>query len=632
MNPSPASLAADPAASDPSMRRLEPAMSLGLSDRLINRMLLIASAIAAVCSVALLHAQVYPVSMVVDALAALLLVLLWLARHRISSGPRLACLALTGFLVAVPAIVFNPYAPDGYLLLAAVMALSFTNWSGPRALALPVACVLLLAATAVGVSMGWIHVSTDAPNFSGRPQAWLIVCLTVVVLGTAMGGAIFELKHRLLGQIEQLESGHRQLFRFAYQDAVTGLWNGEFLGRELERHRASGQVHQLMVIELMGLRELSALHGPRRVDQLWRDGVELLRKNLSSSSLMLCRLSGDQLAVWSPAAEPHRLVEASQAFMAHARTELAMDRLGIQFHAASVSFPAHGTELDALRRSAQVALQRAVAQGPGACVAFAAEMLQQLHDEQVLRERVRLALDQDGFYAVYQAKVDLEHQQIVGFEGLARMRPVGDEQVPGPATFIGVLHAEGWMTQFGERMLQRILQDLPALCERYGAAAQVAANVSPALFLSPGFPDLLQRLLLESGVAAGNLIIEITEEVFVGDLQRLRQACAALRDMGVQVSLDDFGSGFSSLSYLREVHFDEIKIDRSFVQRIETDRRSQMVLSTLCELGRDFDCRVVIEGVETAGQVECISGLHGVCLQGFFFARPQPLEQLLGAS
>ncbi|MCV2350172.1 GGDEF domain-containing phosphodiesterase [Paucibacter sp. Y2R2-4] len=630
MNSSPASPVADGAVSDPSLHRLEPAMSLGLSDRLIDRMVLIASLVSAACALVLLQAKVYPVSMLVDALAAVGLILLWLSRHRIPSGRRLACLALTGIFVAVPAIVFNPYSPDGYLLVAGVMALSFTNWSGPRALALPVSCVLLLAAVAVGVNLDWIQVTTDAPNFSGRPQAWLIVCLTVVLLGTAMGGAIFELKHRLLGQIELLESGNRKLFRFAYQDAVTGLWNVEFLARELERHRAKGVAHQLMVIELMGLRELSALHGPMRVDQLWREGVELLRKNLSAKTLMLCRLSGDQLAVWAPEAESHRLEEASQAFMAHARSKLSLDRLGIQFHAALVSFPEHGLDLDALRRGAQVALQRAVAQGPGACVAFAAEMVQQLHEEQLLRERVRQALDQDGFYAVYQAKVDREHQQIVGFEGLARMRPVGEEQVPGPATFIGVLHAEGWMTQFGERMLQRILQDVPALCERYGADTQVAANVSPALFLSPSFPDLLQRLLLESGVSPSNLIVEITEEVFVGDLQRLRQACGALRDLGVQVSLDDFGSGFSSLSYLREVHFDEIKIDRSFVQRIETDRRSQMVLSTLCELGRDFDCRVVIEGVETAGQVACISGLHGVCLQGFYFARPQPLEQLLG--
>lgn len=630
MTPSLVSTVTEASASDPSLKRLEPAMSLGLSDRLIDRMVLIASATSAACALALLHAGAYPVSMLVDTLAALGLFLLWLARHRISSGRRLACLALTGIFVAVPALVFNPYSPDGYLLVAGVMVLSFTNWSGRRALVFPLACVLLLAATAVGVSLGWVRIATDAPSFSGRPQAWVIVCLTVVLLGTAMGGAIFELKHRLLSQIKLLESGNRQLFRFAYQDAITGLWNVDFLARELERHRASGQVHQLMVIELMGLRELSALYGPGRVDQLWRDGVELLRKNLSADALMLCRLSGDQLAVCSSEPDPQRLIEASQAFMAHARSKLSLDRLGIQFHAASVSFPEHGTDLDALRRSAQVALQRAVAQGPGACVAFAAEMVQQLFDEQQLKERVRLALDQDGFYAVYQAKVDREHQQIVGFEGLARMRPIGDEQVPGPATFIGVLHAEGLMTQFGERMLQRILQDLPALCERYGADTQVAANVSPALFLSPSFPDLLRRLLLESGVAAGNLIVEITEEVFVGDLQRLRQACGALRDLGVQVSLDDFGSGFSSLSYLREVHFDEIKIDRSFVQRIETDRRSQMVLSTLCELGRDFDCRVVIEGVETAGQVACISGLQGVCLQGFFFARPQPLDQLLG--
>jgi EAL domain-containing protein (putative c-di-GMP-specific phosphodiesterase class I)/GGDEF domain-containing protein len=622
----------DTAPGGPSSRRLEPAKSLGLSDRLINRMLLLSSVIAATCALALLQARAYPVSMWVDGFAALLLFALWLGRRFIPSGLRLAGLMAAGLLTALPSIAANPYSPDGYLVMAAVMALSFTNWSGARALVLPVVSVLLLGAMAVAAGLGWIRISAGINDFPDRPQAWLIICLTVVLLGVAMGGAIFELKHRLLRQIELLEQANGRLFHSAYRDGVTGLWNADFLSRELERQLPTGECHQLLVIEIAGMRELNALVGPRRVDQIWRDGVQLLRSHLSSREILLCRLPGDQLAVWSAEAEPHRLIAANQAFMALARAELSLDKLGIQCHAATVSFPAHGTDLDSLRRSAQVALRQAVAQGPGACVAFAAEMAQQLAEEKRLRERVRLALDRGDFYAVYQAKVDREHQQIVGFEGLARMRPESGEQVPGPAAFIGVLHAEGWMTEFGERMLQQILNDIPALRRRYGESIQVAANVSPALFLSPEFSGLLQRLLSDSGVPAGNLIVEITEDVFVSDLQRLRQACAALRDLGVQVSLDDFGSGFSSLGYLREVHFDEIKIDRSFVHRIENDPRSQLVLSTLCELGRDFDCRVVIEGVETAGQLACITARQGVCLQGFFFARPQPLEQLLAHS
>jgi EAL domain-containing protein (putative c-di-GMP-specific phosphodiesterase class I) len=185
------------------------------------------------------------------------------------------------------------------------------------------------------------------------------------------------------------------------------------------------------------------------------------------------------------------------------------------------------------------------------------------------------------------------------------------------------------MNEFGILMLRLIIGDIPQLVKKYGVHIKVAANVSPPLFLSPGFVNRLQSLLAEADVSAANLIIEITEEVFAANPEQIVVVNHDLKRLGVSVSLDDFGSGYSSLGYLRAIQFDEIKIDRLFVKNIDTDERLFTLLTTVCKLAHDLQSRVVLEGAETAEQVQRISQSTIDYIQGFYFARPERLEALL---
>lgn len=603
-------------------------MSPGMSDRLINRLLVWASVVAMLSAVVLVLGHSYPTSLVVDLLSAGVFAAARLLHQRLSVSQRLLALVLGGLVIAGAAMLSNPYARDAYLVVAAVMVLGFTHWTGWRAWILPVVLVAILLVVSTAIMMGQLHIDFNAVRAQSAPESWIIVTMTVALLSAAMGGAILELRSRLGAQIDQLEASHDKLYASAYSDELTGCANQKLLEWEVNSTLDADQGGTLLVVQVQGFSQLTALRGHRKVDQLLRQLGELLRERFEPVGVV-AKLQTMQFAVWVHSPGFDNVEQRFAELESLARSRLMLDQLGITLVGAWTVAPTDGRDFSNLLQNAQVALGGLRGSASGSCCGFNPTMQAQLTAAHVLKSTVRAALDKEAFHAVYQSKVDRRSGAIMAFEGLARITVTSGETAPGPATFVPVLHAEGWMNEFGLLMLRTIVRDIPALQRRFGAHIKVAANISPPLFLSADFVSSLATTLTDANVAPQGVIVEITEEVFAGDLARVVEVTHALHELGVQVSLDDFGSGFSSLSYLRTVHFDEIKVDKSFTQDIETDERSRLLLSALCTLGQDLRCHVVLEGVETASQLACLQDMPIDCIQGFYFSRPQTLLQLL---
>lgn len=603
-------------------------MNHEMSDGLVNRLIGAACCVALLSAVALQSAGIFPVAMTVDYGSAFFLALLLLLGRHYSVNTKLTVLAGVGIAIAISAISQNPYSPDGFLVIAAVMVLSFTNWSGIRAWVIPVIAVFLLAAVTGAITAGWIQIEFDAGKSQSSPTAWLIVCMTVALLSVAMGGSIIELKNRLGAHVKLLEDSNLKLFDYAYKDDITGLFNRKYLEKVVNSDIASGRSGTLLVVEFAGFRLINALHGHARGDLILREIANLLAVHFGQECLS-AKLPTAQFAVWRPGTWTGGPEAAFAAFVSDLESRHSLTKLGLINAGAWVAAPEHGIHFEMLLKNINVVIRNITPASTGQLLGFTTNMQQQMVDEHALKALIRKALDNGLFHAVYQAKVSNETHEIIGFEGLARMREAQGKPTPGPAVFIPVLHAEGWMNEFGILMLRMIIGDIPQLVKKYGANIKVAANVSPPLFLSPGFVDRLQSLLAEAGVAAANLIIEITEEVFAANPEQIVGVNHDLKRLGVSVSLDDFGSGYSSLGYLRAIQFDEIKIDRLFVKNIDTDERLFTLLTTVCKLAHDLQSRVVLEGAETAEQVQRISQSSIDYIQGFYFARPERLETLL---
>lgn len=600
-----------------------------MSDTLVNKILLCSTVIAAVSAIAEYVAQIFPVSMVVDGVSASFMAFLFFFREKFNTQLKLALLLLAGLVISLTAIVQNPYAPDGYMVMGGVIAVAFATWPLRQALLIPVLAVIALSLVTTAVKFELIFIAPFSAQAENSPSAWLIVAMCMGLMSVAIGGAIHELKSRLFRHINLLEDANERLGEYAYRDEGTGLANQRYLEQTIDDDLLECKTGCLLVINLQGLELYHAIHGQQEREDLFRKIAQVLKSSLPQNNV-LAKLDGPQFAVWARDREDSDRIY--NQVNNQVRMSIPLARFGLILNAAAVIAFRDGNTYRELMKNILVVVSMMPGSEFSGCLSFSSAMAIEIDARQALKVKIRNAIDNNGFYPVYQAKVQSGRHSITGFEGLARMSAVDSHDAPGPGLFIPILHEEGWMTEFGMIMLKHIVGDIPALVENFGRQIKVAANVSPPLFLSPEFISYLKELLIQSKIDPVHLVIEITEEVFAIDVDRIRRTCQELQTLGVQISLDDFGSGFSSLSFLRSMNFDEIKVDRSFIQSIDLDEKSFLLLSGICKLGQDLQCRVVVEGVETIDQLELVEKTSCDQIQGYFFSMPLAIENTIEKS
>jgi len=283
-----------------------------------------------------------------------------------------------------------------------------------------------------------------------------------------------------------------------------------------------------------------------------------------------------------------------------------------------------GSYQDLLRR-ADVAMYQAKAGREGALVYDAARdefSRQRLQ----LAEELRLGIAQGQIRVWYQPQIDAATERVVSVEALVRWEHP-HRGLLAPGAFLPTARRAGLLPALTDVMMATATADLGSM-RTAGSAVRLAMNVAPPELLADHFTARLLDHVRNAGVSPDAVIVEVTEDSFLAEPQRAREVIQGLRRNGVQVSIDDYGTGFSSLSYLRDLPVSELKIDRSFVTGILSDHRSLTIVSTTVTLAHALDLRVVAEGVESAEVATALHGMDVDVLQGFHFARPMPLEEL----
>lgn len=602
-------------------------MSAGMNEKLLNTIAASTCIAAFVSAFIRWQEQLQPLAAPIDGLSGLIFGAAFFMRQRLRPETRTLMITFGALLIGVFSIYYNGTHAPGYVALCSLMVLTFTYLQGWKAWVLPVASSAAVALTGLGVATGHLDFEGPTSPNSNSPVLWLLTAMAVAIAALTMGGAINAFKGRLTRQLNRLAKVNEKLYQSAYTDPITGLANRQRLEEVIDNSLELREPGSLLVMDLTNFRLYNALHGHVEGDAVLLKLAQLLRQT-APQSFVIARLPGAQFGVWTPGAD---LAPAEEFFQRVARSfeTLAGQTFGLGLSAGLVQTHTTGDTFQRLIQCAEVAIADAKSRRGSVCSLFTPAMASSIEAANLLKQKVRQALDQDGFHPVYQMKVNARSGDVTGFEGLARMRTQSDEAAPGPCEFIPVIHEEGWMTEFGALMLRAVLHDVPLLVKRFGANIKVSVNVSPPLFLAPEFLPLLKSCLSDTHARADNLVIEITEEVFASNLQNILDVTHQIRALGVEVSLDDFGSGFSSLSYLREVRFDEIKIDRAFVQTIVDDEKTGILFSSIMRLGLELGSRMVAEGVETQAQAEQVQKAGCDIIQGFYYSHPIPLDEVL---
>jgi diguanylate cyclase (GGDEF)-like protein len=412
-------------------------------------------------------------------------------------------------------------------------------------------------------------------------------------------------------------------------DSLTDLPNRASLRVRLDEAIAKAGDNEsvaLVNLDLDSFKEINDTLGHHAGDALLRQVAERLRACVGDVDT-IARPVGDEFSIVQIAADQPlaatslatRIIEALDApFEYEGQPVMLGGSLGI-----AVS-PGDGNEADVLLRNADIALHRAKAEGRGTYRFFEAGMDADMQSRRQLQVDLRAALANGEFELFYQPVVNLERDEISGFEALLRWHHPVRGSI-SPAQFIPVAEETGLIVPIGEWALREACAQAAA----WPSHVKVAVNLSPVQFRAQNLVQMVFAALATSGLAAQRLELEITESVLLQDNAATLATLHQLRSLGVRIAMDDFGTGYSSLSYLRSFPFDKIKIDRRFVSDpSDTAEGSRAILRAVANLGHDLGMTTTAEGVETEEQVNKVRAEGCTEMQGYFFSPPRPMRDI----
>jgi diguanylate cyclase (GGDEF)-like protein len=276
---------------------------------------------------------------------------------------------------------------------------------------------------------------------------------------------------------------------------------------------------------------------------------------------------------------------------------------------------------------ANTALKKAKRTLRGSFQRFEHEMLKETESHVNLLQNLRKAFDQEHLFMAYQPKIDLATNQLKGFEALMRWKNAEGELVP-PDRFIPLAEVSGLIVHLGEWALRRSLVQIKQIRESTGLDLTIAVNVSVVQFAHPTFIQMLEEAIRYADIDPGWLELEVTESFSMHDVEIVENLIERISSLGIRVSIDDFGTGFSSLSYLERLKVHSLKIDKSFVDRITEENCDTRIPETILRLGQSLDLQIIAEGVETAFQANWLKENQCDLAQGYFFAKPLFVENI----
>ncbi|RYF08424.1 MAG: EAL domain-containing protein [Comamonadaceae bacterium] len=538
-----------------------------------------------------------------------------------------SALAIFQLLLKVPAA----RRPAYQLLASVVMAVAICgmHYTGMAAARFPEGAICMSAGALGGPGLtAMIVVATGM---------LLISTLFTSILDARLQSTARQLTQSLQESNAKLKAANAALQKQAFADALTGLPNRLLFEDRLthallrlERansHRISERLSVLFV-DLDGFKPINDSFGHAAGDAILRSAAQRLR-NEARESDTVARVGGDEFLVLledvGSAADCLGVANRILASLAQP-FDLAGKQVQISCSIGVVVHPDHG-ERDKLVANADAAMYAAKRAGGNGYAMFEAHMNSDATEQLELQNDLRQALKRGELALHYQPKIDGKRGRINGVEALLRWSHPTRGMVP-PLVFIALAERFGLINPLGNWVIDEACRQI-ADWARSGLRMRVAINLSVHQLREAGLAKRIEHALRFHGVDAAQLLCEITESVAMEDTQATQRTFEDLARIGVFLSIDDFGTGHSSLSYLRQLPAQQLKIDRSFINDLEHQEDARAVVDAVVRLAHALGLRVVAEGVETSGQRDILLAMRCDELQGFFFARPMPADTLL---
>ena len=421
--------------------------------------------------------------------------------------------------------------------------------------------------------------------------------------------------------LQARKEAEQHIHYLAHHDALTSLPNRSHFNARIDQEiavLAKGESLAVLCLDLDRFKEVNDLFGHAAGDTVLQTVAARVTAILDGHQIM-ARLGGDEFAVLMPGpANPATASRLAESILEALRT--TSDTPETNSISASIGIaicPDDATDRQALLSHADTALYRAKTEGRNTYRFFEARMGAEVRERRMLEHDLRLAIARDELQLVYQPQKDVKNQAVTGFEALLRWKHPTRGEI-SPAIFIPIAEETGAILEIGDWVLK-------AACREAATWTQpvtVAVNVSAVQLYNANFVQELHQILLETGLPARRLEIEITETALVRDFNRALTTLRLIKALGIRIAMDDFGTGYSSLSNLRAFPFDKIKIDGSFIKSVNSNGQAATIVRAVLGLGRGLGLPVLAEGVETDAELQFLQDELCNEVQGYLLGRP----------
>ena len=537
-----------------------------------------------------------------------------------------------GLLIASEPVIFRGET------VGAVIIETSASASGTMAVAVR---VLLLGLLAIGVALPACYavarqVTAPLRELTDFAQNVSAKDLSATKANINTGDELEALAHAINRMIRWIDAGMSRIHRLSFVDPITELPNRDRFLREasVALRRVEDRPLMVALVNLNRFRWVNETLGPQHGDRL----LALVGGRLQSAAgvadkavrhqrgeshpSVVARLSADEFAILTPSFEG----EAEAARFLQMVNSAVRQPLELEGHMMHVSVSASAalttdrtTSVEALIKNAELALKEAKRDDNGQPRFFTPSMNRAAMQRLSLETELRKAVKEGNFFTVYQPKVRLTDNQVIGAEALVRWRK-GDEVI-SPGVFIPIAEELGLISDIGELVLKQACREA-ASWRRDGWACKIAVNVSPKQLETGSFADRVLETLRESGLPPSQLELEVTETMAVSDPDRVTEIMRPLRAMGVRLAIDDFGAGHSNISTLTQLPFDVFKIDQQFIRVLHEDGNAPAIVEMILALAKALRQETVAEGVETTAQAEFLRKRGCTIGQGYLFSPP----------
>ncbi|WP_417671778.1 putative bifunctional diguanylate cyclase/phosphodiesterase [Roseibium sp.] len=513
-------------------------------------------------------------------------------------------------------ISFQPMNEEALAKIARISGLSQLHYTNAPSDDSAIANIVLKSPK--GNTIGYLEWRANRPGTEMLGQVTpVLLILALAIVGLTIGVMDFTRQ-----TTKKLASSQAEAIHTARHDSLSGLPNrsqfSQLLQEALKLPQSETDGSAVVYIDLDRFKDINDTLGHAAGDEVIRAVAARLQAVIPDNGV-IARISGDEFAMLLTHCDgqdwvEHILSRIQDQLVRPIRIE--NNELFVSLSMGAAMAPRDGIDSGELLRKADIALYDAKGNGRGRWSFFDPSMQEHVLAQDKMSRELRRAIDEDALEIAYQPQCDAKANRIVAIEALARWTHPDIGPI-SPASFIPLAEDTGLINDLGLWVLRRACRD----AHRWPDLV-VSVNVSPTQFKHPRFVEKVLETLEDFHLPPGRLEIEVTENVFASQHKTILTSMKRLKDLGVKVALDDFGSGYSSLSYLRRFPFDTLKIDRDFISNLDQSQEALAILTTIIHLGKALGMTTVAEGIETREQIAFLSENGCNRMQGYLISRP----------